>query len=284
MSIDREWSDALYEGRVEPIEERIRSGLSQKELDLALLEVAYRGHEKAVERFLAAGASARFVSSQKRTALTAAASTGAGLPILKMLIPLSDLSQKDSLGKTALEIAVDNGALDAVKAFLSAGADPNHVGELGQPLLMTAVIKDQVEITRALLEAGADAKATLPTGRTLFMAAATQSSAEIIELLAPYIDPAAVNERGENALMVFCSTGKPERPGDDIKALALARACGVEPLDRSGQSALDLARAKGKILIANALSGYQRAQEDQRELESAASASAFNASKRSPRV
>lgn len=181
--------------------------------------------------------------------------------IVQALIPFSDVSQKDGRGRSALELAVERGKAEAARVLIQAGADPSQVGEEDHPLLMMATHQGLLAVVEALLEGGADAKARLSDGTTALIIAAHRSSLEITERLIPYSDCSAVNELGENALMIFCRAANLDEKTDERRAALLAQACGLGARNKKGQSALDLAEWKNKPLVVQALRAHYAAEE-----------------------
>src|SRR5205085_2848662 len=122
-------------------------------------------------------------------------------------------------GETALSVALHRGQLRPAMALLAAGADPNVVEADGTTPLFRAARLGARRTVRTLLAAGADPDTALAEydtfdrdmarGTTPLMVAALQGERRIVaDLLAAGADLHRRNERGQTALDLAAAKGQ----------------------------------------------------------------------------
>lgn len=128
-----------------------------------------------------------------------------------MISKSTDINAENETGNTALtiELKKKNARLPVVEALLRKKADVKHRNKAGVSPILTAAkrVKDP-KIFSALIKAGADVDDTVDeepvSGRTpLLVAAESNGNPDVLlTLLKEKADRKAVNENGENALMI----------------------------------------------------------------------------------
>lgn len=138
--------------------------------------------------------------------LTAAASCDAVEVLERLLTGAVDVNARDACGGTALVAAASSGAGRAVRRLLAADADPNLAAgtqRWQRTPLLAATIRADGDLARILIEAGADPNAATRAGRTVLMFAAATGELRLIALLlARGADPCASDETGLDAARV----------------------------------------------------------------------------------
>lgn len=140
------------------------------------------------------------------------------------------------------------GQVDDVKLLLKAGVKPNGMDKSGSAPLVHAAWHGRDNVVVVLLEAGADPNITLPDGLTPMLAAAGQGHPSVIPILASKGgNPNAVDRSGATPLIHATFSGNAAL----VKALLKA---GADPtIGASGQSAIEIARARGNVEILDLL-------------------------------
>jgi ankyrin repeat protein len=196
-----------------------------------------------------------------------------------------DVRAEDQNGQTPLHAATWQGRRGAVEVLLGRGADVNAKGEDIHQLtpLYWAVGRGSLENVRLLLANGADPRIVDAYGRTPFHEAARRSSPEIAELLLEHgADVNAKDNKLVTSLHLAARRSSPEivelllEHNADVNAkdnglvapLHLAAYCGclrsaklllragakIDAVTRNGRTALDVARIRGKVMVAGHLS------------------------------
>lgn len=131
---------------------------AEKYVEIALLLLDSGANVNASERF-------------GRTALMAAASSGAPEMVQLLLDRGAEVEAKDVYGATALMIAARRNSVEIVRLLLKSGAQVNAANGLGYTSLMAASL-GYLPVVELLLSEGADVNATTKEGATTLMLAA----------------------------------------------------------------------------------------------------------------
>jgi ankyrin repeat protein len=252
------------------------ASLADNDKTQAMIDAAWRGDAKEVERLLAEGADINKRGNRNRTALMLAAGKG-HLEVVKLLLDKGAEveSKKDNGGLTALFFASvnDKGHPEIIKLLVSRGADPNVVWKNPYPMILHyAVMKSSDETVRALLENGANPNAVGAFGETALTNAATEGRTAVAEMLvakganintkdANDLSPIAIAAmEGHTGFVKFLrERGANESPENIFEAAALGRLDTVKQfLDNGsdvnattgiGNSALEIAARSGQSAI-----------------------------------
>jgi ankyrin repeat protein len=154
-------------------------------------------------------------------------------------------------GSSMLFAAAYAGRPDIVKTMIGMGATPDTPISTGWTPLLIASAEGREAAVTALLEAGGDPNVANTLGRTALMFASSYGFTPIVkDLLKHKADPniAPKDETGWTALMASSDAGHAET----VQALL---AGGADPTakDKSGRTAMDLAKAKGHSDVARTL-------------------------------
>lgn len=125
---------------------------SGAERDQALIVEAAKGDLPALEKLLAAGASARAQDVNGRTALNAAAYGNHVEVFRRLLAAGSDVNQRDRVPSAPLMTAAVRGYVEIVRLALAAGADVHTINQYGGNALIPACHYGHIEVVRELLK------------------------------------------------------------------------------------------------------------------------------------
>ena len=191
---------------------------SAKPLDKKRIDVFSNQGLSVVQNAFERGYSSESADESGRTALMYAIWKNPDQKAVDFLISKSlDVDAENEAGNTALmiELQKEDARLNVVNRLLRMKADVNHRNKSGISPILTAArrVKDP-QVIAALLKAGAKIDDTYKedpvNGRTpLLIAAETNKSpATLSALIKAGADKRAVNENGENALMIAVSKNK----------------------------------------------------------------------------
>ncbi|MBB5352260.1 hypothetical protein HNR46_002503 [Haloferula luteola] len=116
-----------------------------------------------------------------------------------------DPQVRDSTGRTALHAAAGTGAIKAANELLNRGLEMDAVDEKGRTPLMEAVLQSSPEMVRYLLQQGADPRAKDAEQYKPLMLAVREGRKDLVSLLAPY-----VREDLDDALLAASIMGQAE--------------------------------------------------------------------------
>lgn len=204
----------------------------------ALMLAAERGNARSAKAFLAAGADPSRVDDHGHNALMLAAREGHP-SCVELLLPVSDLSLRNSQGFTALNIASFAENEEDATAFklLLPRSDPRALDTRGWSPLMLAASTGLEAAVKALLPVS-DLLAKDPeTGRTPLMIACANGHAACVRALLPTGNPLWKDDAGRTALMIAC-----EKMHPDCVA-ALIPASDLLAKDAYGKTALSFAKS-----------------------------------------
>ena len=189
--------------------------------------------------------------------LIKAARTGDLARVERLLDQHASIAARDSSGATALVAAAYGNHLDIAERLLTAGADPNAKDETVQSayLIATSEVGDDPRLLRLTLKHGADVRSLDSWKGTGLIRAADRGFHRVIKvLLDTDIDIDHVNRIGYTALheAVILGDGRPSHH----RTVAALVAAGVDQSvkDPKGDTALDVARARGYTEIIDLLS------------------------------
>lgn len=191
---------------------------SVRPLDKKGIDVFSNRDLSVVQKAFEQGYSAESADDSGRTALMFAVWKNPDKKAVEFLISKSlNVNAENEAGNTALmiELQKEDARPDIVERLLKMNADVNRRNKAGVSPILTAArrVKDP-RVVKALLKAGAKIEDTFPeapvNGRTPLLVAAetNQSPATLSALLEAGADKKAVNENGENALMIAVSKNK----------------------------------------------------------------------------
>ena len=181
------------------------------------------------------------------TGLHAAAWSGDLEKLRNLLGADADVSVRDSSGRTALHVAAFAGHDAIVRTLVEAGADPNALENDRYDIVTIAAVANDLELLETALSLGGDARnTTSPYDGTALIAAAHLGHGAVVDVLIAAGAPLNhINNLGWTALIEAVILG--DGGHDHIEIVkALVRAGADKDIkDRQGQTALDLARARG---------------------------------------
>jgi uncharacterized protein len=175
------------------------------------------------------------------------------IPLLFLLF-LIGCSQNETsflgFGRSPFMQAVESGDTTAVRALLNKGANPSESDDLGWSALMNASGKGYTAVVKMLLDKGADVNAKTLNEWTAIMRAAEKGKADVVELLIKRgANFNAQNKLGESALMFAVESGNPAT----VKILLAQKKINLTATDKSGRTAMAIAKKKKNIEIINML-------------------------------
>ena len=198
------WSDALHEGRLDIIQQRIGAGMDQLELDGALRAVAYRGKEPCLNALLAAGANPNAQDQGGSNALLMALA-GPSIKCVKALVPLTDLSIRGRGAVTACMMAAKGKSSAALSLLATPQSAQQACGQGWTPLFYASYYDSTACL--ALLLPMSDLSHRDHEGRSALAVAASRNSMKTMELLLPLIDPALEDHQGRDAAQAAKDAG-----------------------------------------------------------------------------
>ena len=189
--------------------------------------------------------------------LIKAARAGDLAKVERLLDQHASIAARDSSGATALVAAAYGNHLDVAERLLTAGADPNAKDKTVQSayLIATSEVGDDPRLLRLTLRHGADVRSLDSWKGTGLIRAADRGFARVIKvLLETDVNIDHVNRIGYTALheAVILGDGGPAHQ----QTVAALVAAGVDQSvkDPNGDTALDVARARGYAEIIDLLS------------------------------
>lgn len=117
----------------------------------------------------------------------------------------ADIESKTSDRRAALSVAASNGHEAVVKLLLEKGADAEAKNQYGQTALYAAASKGHQAVVKLLLEKGADTEAKDSGGRTVLCIAAKYGHEVVAKLLEKGADAEAKNQYERTALSIATS-------------------------------------------------------------------------------
>ena len=152
--------------------------------EIVLIELAFNGDLKNVEKLVAAGVPVDGVNEDNTTALMWSAFNGHTAVVEYLLKAGATVDMKDINGRTALMYASSGPYAETVRLLLKNGADVNTQGTAeGFTALMMAASEGQLEVVRLLLAAGAIVDTIDRDGDTATKFAREKGHAAVLELL-----------------------------------------------------------------------------------------------------
>ena len=191
---------------------------------------------------LEAGADPETRLAYGKTALMAAAKTGAIVLARRLLEHGADVNARNDNGGTALMFAAIPGHSGTMRLLIDRGADVNALGHFNWSALMVAASKGHGESVRLLLERGADPNVQDTYGWTPLMRAVYGNKRDAVTALLDHdqLNLEARDERGATALHVAVERGRAA-----IVAQLLARGADPGSTDNAGRGLLHKASAQG---------------------------------------
>ena len=195
-------------------------------------------------------------------ALASALRLGKRETVLLLLEHGVNPSSRDAYGNTMLMDAVASGVPAVVREILKRHASVNGRGEKGRTALMEAVGTagfapeappiDHAEVVRMLLQAGAAPNASDEDGNTALIEAARDAGVALLLIKAG----ANVNARNNMGITPLINT-----PSADIVRVLLDNGADASARDKSGRTALDLAKLnneKTKVAVLEAAQAVRK--------------------------
>jgi ankyrin repeat protein len=181
----------------------------QEMLDDQLRRFAGSGHLADARRMLDAGAWPQATDEHGMTALMRASQAG-HLPLVELLLPLSEVNARDRLARTALICSMQRPNKSVIAALAAAGADI-HAQAANQRTALHVLARadwlhhvsggDAAEAAGELVRLGANLEAPDQDGLAPLLLAAVGGRKEILEaLLAAGADATASDKRGRTVL------------------------------------------------------------------------------------
>ncbi|MFN0192752.1 MAG: ankyrin repeat domain-containing protein [Aestuariivirga sp.] len=191
------------------------------------------------------------------TGLHRAAASGDASEAERLAASGARLEERDGNGRTPFLVAAFAGQRDVMKRLAKAGADVNAKDAQAYDAVTITAVADDIETLKTALELGNKAtNITSPYDGTALIAAAHLGHDEVVHVLIKAGAPLDhVNNLGWTALIeavVLGDGGK--RHTETVRALVEAGA-DTSIADRSSQTPLDLARARGYAGMVKLLGG-----------------------------
>jgi ankyrin repeat protein len=181
------------------------------------------------------------------TGLHAAAHRGDAAQLARLMASGAALDATDARGRTPLHVATFARQREAIRALVQAGADINRLESDRYDAVTIASVADDEETLRVLLQLGASAKQTTSRydGTALIAAAHLGHDGVVRQLIAAGAPLDHVNNLHWTAVIEAIVLGDGgARHQATLKALISAGA-NLQLADRSGQTPLSLAKARG---------------------------------------
>ena len=219
------------------VDEAFAAALKKRDIDGAM-------------ELLAAGADPNTRLAHGKTALMAAAKTGAIVLVRRLLERGAYVNARNDNGGTALMFAAIPGHTETIGLLIDHGADVNALGHFNWSALMVAASKGHGESVRLLLERGAEPNVQDTYGWTPLMRAVYGNKTDAVTALLDQdgLNLEARDERGATVLHVAVERG---RAGLVAQLLALGADAGST--DNAGRGLLHKASAQGYDDIASML-------------------------------
>ena len=181
------------------------------------------------------------------TGLLAAAAIGDATEIARLTEAGADLGIRDKRGRTPLHVAAFSAHHEAMRALVKAGADPNSLEiERYDIVTIAAVLNDVATLELALALGTSPGNVTSPYDGTALIAAAHLGHVEAVKTLIAAGAPLNhINNLGWTAVIEAIVLGDGGPRHLETLATLLDAGADVELVDRSGESPLSLARARG---------------------------------------
>jgi len=181
------------------------------------------------------------------TGLLAAAAKGDADEIAALIARGAKVDQRDGYGRTPLHVAAYGGHHGAMRALVAAGADPNALERDRYDIVTIAAVANDVPTLTVALLLGASARnVTSRYDGTALIAAAHLGHAEVVRTLIKAGAPLDhVNNLGWTALIESIVLGDGGGRHTDTLSALIEAGANVNLADRSGQTPLALAHARG---------------------------------------
>ncbi len=217
-----------------------------------------------VQLLIARGAEVNRVTKAGNTALIIACFEFGTAPVVRELLSRgAEVHPLNNARNDALKAAAAAGDVEVLRVLLDHGADPNSKAAIqassgGNTALMVAAQCGHLEIVRMLLARGADVNVQTANGNAVSHAAFTHRQ-EVVRLLLDH--RADTNVRGNRIQSSRKDTGLTplmyaaynERNDATIVQWLLERGADVDARASSGETALSIARQRGRTRIVSAL-------------------------------
>ena len=197
-----------------------------------------------VAALLARGAAVDAADHDGNRALHLAAAGGFSGTSRLLIAAGANPREGDADGETPMHLAAASGDAATVEVLLAVGAPIAAARDGGTPL-HRAVGEGSPSVVRALLAAGADPEAKDAHGWSPLIAAVLAGSTEVIEVLAPEVEPAAL----EPALRIALDNHDAAMSHPLVRAGATCE----RPLEQLGAACVEAALATGDLALAAAV-------------------------------
>jgi ankyrin repeat protein len=229
----------------------LNAGSVSLNTETALMRAAATGRRELVQFLLIRGADPNVRHTgigqlRGRTALMFAVDSHQTGVVVLLLDEGADVNLRDELGETPLTLALENGYLDIARTIVDRGAELNVQNRFGRPALILAVERlhsytgpDRtavVDLVKAMLDRGADANAR-DSGKTT-LTVPTEGGPGVRGVMTETVMASGVE--GRTPLMIAARAGSIE-----IVQALLAKGAEVDAKDSEGETALELAKARG---------------------------------------
>ena len=211
------------------------------------------------------------VKYQGDTVMIPACAIGDDKVVKKLIDARIDVNAKDISDQTALMHAAENQHESVIEKLIEAGADVNAKDRYGDTALMYTAKNLDESVIKKLIEAGADVNARNNWGRTVLMMAVGSGAREMgmFDFLPVGenmpVGTEIVNKRGEEALKaardhygLICMENQ-----ERIVEYLLKNGADIFATNDYGETAFDIANARGSTKIARMLENAQIAATDQ---------------------
>jgi len=222
----------------------LAASINRKEQTSRLIEALNKRNQQEITDSINKGADINVKAEHNITALIWAADNGYK-DIVKLLLEkgVNNSDEPDRFGYTALILATIKGHLDIAKLLIEKGTSVNTVDESRQIVLMLAVKEGYLDIVKLLIEKGANVNAVNEElKKTPLMWAMTRGNPDIVKLLIEKgANINAVDEELKKTPLMWAMT----RGNPDIVKLLIEKGANVNAVNKSGNTALELAKIYG---------------------------------------